>query len=140
MVKKKKDKCKQVAEVSYFLLRIALGIFFFLSGLPKVQALMGGANPLAGFGLAIWLAWIVGIVELLGGAFLVFGFLAKESGSLIAIIMLGAVITLLVTGNMDLGSVGGWKLLFQHLLYVGAAMIVALKPKGLCSIDSLWRK
>ena len=141
MVKKKKQHdCKGWMNASYLILRISLGIFFFLSGLPKVQALIGGTNPLAGFGIAVWLAWIVAIVELVGGAFLVFGFLSMESGALISITMFVAIILLLAGGKMDLGTLGGWKSLSQHLLYIGGAMLIGLHTKGYCSIDKLWRK
>lgn len=141
MAKKKNEHdCEKGKRISHMLLRISVGIFFFLSGLPKIQALLGGTNPLAGFGVAIWLAWIVGIVELIGGAFLVFGFLSMESGALISVTMLVAIILLFVKGSINLGELAGWKSLFQHLLYIGGLMVAGLNSKAYCSVDKLWRK
>ena len=81
-------------------LRLALGIIMFAHGAQKVFGIYGGRG---------WSAWVAGeapmglrpswlwlgaaaLVELLGGLFVLFGFLTRLSAVLIALVMLVAII------------------------------------------------
>ena len=78
------------------ILRIVLGIAMLVHGWSKLS---GGVDNVAGFfggmlgipapGL---MAWVVTIVELVGGILLVVGFLTQIAGILIALDMLGAIL------------------------------------------------
>lgn len=135
---KKKGKahsahCEKMQQWSYLVMRVAFGLFFFFSGLPKLQALFAGSNPLTGFGIPLFLAWVVGIVEVVGGAFLVFGLFSMYSGLLIAITML---VALIMTQFSPFNAKG----VFQHLLYIGVAMVLATYQDKFCSLDAIWCK
>lgn len=130
----KMAKCTETGSFwAWIVLRVGVGLFFFFAGLPKLQALFGGTNPLAGFGIPVFLAWIVAIVETVGGIFLLIGLCSMSSGILISITMLVAII-LTATKNFDARS------LFQHVLYIGGALVLAFNDKKWMTIDSLWKK
>ena len=79
-------------EVSTFLLRIVLGISFFVHGLVKFQ---GGIGNIAGWfdsmGIPGFLAYVVGTIELVGGIALILGLGTRIVSALLAIIMIGAI-------------------------------------------------
>jgi uncharacterized membrane protein YphA (DoxX/SURF4 family) len=104
-------------------LRFALGLMFLAAGLPKLFSLMGGNSQIPGFfaGLGIPLAgfsaWLVAIVEVVGGIFLLIGFMTWWTGLLLGIVLVVA--TLLTTLNPI-----SWGKLTQHLVFI--AGLVAL--------------
>jgi len=77
------------------ILRIVLGIAMLLHGWSKLS---GGVGGVAGFfgSLGIpapaLMAWVVTIVELVGGILLIAGFLSQIAGILVALNMLGAIL------------------------------------------------
>jgi len=104
-------------------LRLALGLMFLAAGLPKLFSLIGGNSQIPGFftGLGIPLAgfsaWLVAIVEVVGGIFLLIGFMTWWTGLLLGIVLVVA--TLLTTLNPL-----NWGKLTQHLVFI--AGLVAL--------------
>ena len=78
------------------ILRVVLGIAMLVHGWSKLS---GGVGNVAGFFGGVLgipapglMAWVVTIVELVGGILLVVGFLSQIAGILIALDMLGAIL------------------------------------------------
>ena len=77
------------------ILRIVLGIALVVHGWDKLS---GGVGGVAGFFGTLGIpapglmAWVVTIVELVGGILLIVGFLTQIAGILIALDMLGAIL------------------------------------------------
>jgi putative oxidoreductase len=83
--------CEKMAEPMYAVFRIAMGLLMMAHGFPKL--FMGGYEGLAaGFGLPIWLALIVAVVEFFGGLLVAFGFFTRYAAAPVAIVMLVAFI------------------------------------------------
>jgi putative oxidoreductase len=104
-------------------LRFALGLMFLDAGLPKLFSLIGGNSQIPGFfaGIGIPLAgfsaWLVAIIEVVGGLFLLLGLFTWWTGLLLGIIMVVA--TLLTTL-----SPLNWGNLTKHLLFIAALVAV----------------
>ncbi|TYR81306.1 DoxX family protein [Priestia megaterium] len=94
-------------EIGTFLLRLILGITFFVHGLSKFQ---GGIENTVGFfssvGIPGVMAYIVAIIELVGGAAMILGFATRTVAVLFVIIMLGAIFTV----KIGSGFMGGYEL------------------------------
>ena len=93
-------------------LRVILGLTFFIHGLDKFQ---GGIENTAGyfesFGLLGFLAYIVAFIELIGGIMLILGIGMRIVSGLFAIIMLGAIFTVkLSAGFFGDGQMAGYEL------------------------------
>jgi len=91
-------------------MRIAAGIVFTAHGLQKFQ---NGLDGFAGFlgQLAIpfpeFFAWVVASVELVGGIFLILGIFSRLSASLIAVIMVMAILKVKSAVGLIAASGGG---------------------------------
>lgn len=125
--------CETYKKWVFLLFRVGFGMFFFFSGLPKFQALLAGTNPLGGMGIAIWLTWIVAIVEMVGGALLVLGLLMMPSGILIGVTMIVAML-------MATLSPFNAKNFFLHWIYIWGAFYLAMMKNQMCALDSMMCK
>ncbi|SFE99221.1 DoxX family protein [Alteribacillus iranensis] len=121
-----------------FILRVVLGIIFFIHGLDKFQA---GIGNTVGFfdsiGIPGFLAYIVAVIELVGGLAMILGIGTKIVGSLFAIIMVGAIFT----AKLSAGFLGGYELdlaLLAMSLYVVLSNNTALSL-GKTNSDSMNR-
>lgn len=121
------------------LLRIVLGIAFVVHGWSKLS---GGVGNVAGFfgSLGIpapgLMAWVVTIVELVGGLFLIAGFLTPIVGILLALNMLGAIIfAYLGQGSpfVDRGAIA-WE---KEAVFGIAALCLALAGPGAWAVDDV---
>ena len=63
----------------FFLLRVVLGIIFIYHGFPKLKNLKATVDSFVGMGIRPGILWalVAGIVEFVGGIFLIFGFLVQ---------------------------------------------------------------
>lgn len=116
-----------------FYLRIALGLMFLVHGFYKLVGLTSGAAQPLGmfqgfFGASIGplIAWLVALIEFLGGAFLILGFLTWTSSFLLAIIMAGAIV---------LVQLGNWAGITQHLVFIAGLVAVMRTKDRECSLD-----
>ncbi|MCL7749829.1 DoxX family protein [Halalkalibacter alkaliphilus] len=95
------------SEVGLFIVRVVLGMTFFLHGLDKFQ---NGISNIAGWfesiGLPGFLAYIVAVIELVGGVIMVLGIGTRIVGILFALVMAGAIITV----KLPLGFLDGFEL------------------------------
>ncbi|BAB07023.1 DoxX family protein [Halalkalibacterium halodurans] len=94
-------------EIGILLLRLFLGVTFFIHGLVKFQ---DGIGQTVGFfdsiGIPGFLAYVVAIVELVGGLAVLLGVGTKYVSILFAIIMVGAIATV----KWPAGFLGGYEL------------------------------
>lgn len=122
-------------ELGALVLRIVLGITFFVHGLVKFQ---GGINNIAGWfqsiGLPGFLANAVGAIELVGGIALILGLGTRIVSGLLAAVMVGAILKVkIAAGFLGNGQGAGYEL---DLVLMVVAFYLALNGSSLLSIDS----
>lgn len=126
-------------EGSSLLLRFILGMTFFLHGLVKFQ---GGIGNIAGWfdsiGLPGFLAYVVAIIELVGGIAMMLGLGTRIVGILFAIVMIGAIFTVkLSAGFMGNGQTAGYEL---DLVLLVMSIYFAINGSRLWPFDSVLNK
>ncbi len=128
---------KASAPYGLAILRIILGVAMLVHGWSKLS---GGVDGVAGFfgGLGIpapgLMAWVVTIVELVGGAFLIVGFLTPIVGILLTINMIGAIIFTKLGGPfIEMGAIT-WE---KEAVFGAAALCLALAGPGAWSVDDV---
>jgi len=85
------------ADSGLLVLRIGVGVIFFMSGWMKAADMSATVGFFASVGFSAFWAYLVTAVELVGGAFVVLGIYARTSALLLAIIMVVA--SYVVSGN-----------------------------------------
>ena len=120
---------------SLFLIRLALAIVFIASGWQKLQNTEMVVGFFGTLGFAPFVAYLVIIVELLGGILMLLGFFVRPVGILLAIVMGTAIAT--VHAKNGLTGPGGYQFVLTLLL---AALAVASGGAGKYSAAKLFRK
>ncbi len=84
-------------------LRLTLGILFLVGGIMKIFVMgipnVAGFFESLGIPIALFFAWVVGIVELVGGLMLILGLFTRQSALLLSVIMLVALLTAHLNGT-----------------------------------------
>ena len=116
-------------------LRVTLGLTFFIHGLVKFQ---GGIENTVGYfeslGLLGFLAYIVAFIELIGGLMLILGIGTRIVSGLFAIIMLGAIFTVkLSVGFLGDGQTAGYEL---DLALLAMAVFLLIANRTSYSLDN----
>lgn len=113
-------------------LRLALGVVFMAHGWQKLTGPVGTPE---GFNIASWgwpypvfWAWLVAVVETLGGLMIAVGLLTRIAALLIAGVMAVAILKV----KLDQGLIGGFELELT-LLFVALALVVT--GGGKLSVD-----
>lgn len=122
-------------EIGQLILRVILGMTFFIHGLDKFQ---GGISNTVGFfdslGIPGFLAYPVAIIELVGGIALVLGIGTKVIGLLFALIMIGAIFTAkLPLGFLGNGQMAGYEL---DLVLMAMSIYFVFAEKAALSLDN----
>lgn len=117
-------------EVGKLVLRVVLGLIFFIHGLSKFQ---GGLANIEGFFVSIgipgFMAYIVAVIELVGGIVIILGLGTRIVSILFALIMVGAIFTAkLPVGFLGNGQMAGYELELA-LLAISIYFIFANKSK-----------
>jgi len=114
-------------------LRVGLGVLFIGTGISKLlnPAMITGLLASIGFPAATFWAWLLIIVETLGGALILLGYKSKYvSWPLIIVI----VVAILTVTRKDLGS------FLKDFSILGGLVSLALsESSGCCSLDE-WMK
>ncbi|MGG3561606.1 DoxX family protein [Neobacillus rhizosphaerae] len=123
-------------EVSTFILRVVLGISFFIHGLTKFQ---GGIENIVGWfdsiGLPGGLAYVVAVIELVGGLALVIGLGSRVVSILLSLVMIGAMIKVkLAVGFLGNGQMAGYEL---DLAFLAMAVVIAVNDSKLFALDQV---
>jgi putative oxidoreductase len=130
---------KVTARYGLAVLRIVLGIAMAVHGWSKLS---GGVDGVAGFFATLGIpaaglmAWVVTIVELVGGILLIVGFLTQIVGILIALDMLGAILfAFLLRGAafIENGAIT-WE---KEAVFAAAALCIVLAGPGAWSADDV---
>jgi putative oxidoreductase len=122
-------------EIGLTLLRIVLGITFFVHGLSKFQ---GGIGNVTGWfqtlGLPSFLAYIVACIELAGGIALILGIGTRIITTLYVFIMAGAILfAKLPAGFLGNGKTAGYEL---ELLILFVSLNLAINGSRFLALDS----
>ncbi|WP_079507543.1 DoxX family protein [Mesobacillus jeotgali] len=122
-------------EVSILILRIVLGISFFVHGLAKFQ---GGIENTVGWfgsiGLPGFLAYGVAFIEIVGGIALVLGLFTRIVSIIFILLMVGAIIKVkLAAGFLGNGQMAGYEL---DLAYLAMAVSIAITGSKAYALDS----
>ncbi|WP_156291939.1 DoxX family protein [Oceanobacillus salinisoli] len=123
-------------ELGTVILRVVLGLTFFIHGLDKFQG--GISNTAAYFdslGIPGFMAYVVAIIELIGGIAMILGTGTKVIAVLFAVIMLGGIfIAKLSIGFLGNGQMIGYEIDLA-LLAMSVYFILAEQTK--LSIDRM---
>ena len=124
-----------MAAVGLLALRIAFGAIFIYHGWGKLADMDKTVSMfgMMGFPLAAFFAWVVALVEFLGGIAILLGVYTKEVAKLLAIIMLVAILKVHLGGGFkgmefQLSLLGG----LLALAGVGAGKYRLLKNESCC--------
>lgn len=123
-------------ELGAFILRVFLGITFFVHGLTKFQ---GGIQNTAGFfeslGLPGFTAYVVAIIELVGGLAMILGVGTRVVAILFAVILAVATVKAkLAAGFLGNGQMAGYEL---DLALMVIAIYLAVAKKSLVALDNI---
>ncbi|MEH7238702.1 DoxX family protein [Bacillus sp. JJ1562] len=126
----------QKNEIGALILRVTLGIIFFIHGLVKFQ---GGIENTVGWFESInipgFMAYVVALFEIIGGIALIIGFATRLVSILVALLMVGATITAkLPVGLLGNGQMAGYEL---DLAFLAMAVYLAINGSKLLSIGHL---
>lgn len=123
-------------EIGALILRVVLGITFFIHGFVKFQG--GIENQVAWFssiGLPGFLAYVVAIIELVGGFALIIGSGTKIISVLISFLMIGATLKVkLSLGFLGNGQMAGYEL---DVVLLAMAVYLAINGSKLWSVGQL---
>jgi len=117
------------------IVRVVFGFMFFYHGVVKFQ---GGIEYTVGYfeslGLVAGLAYVVAIIELVGGLLLILGLGTRIIGAVFAVIMIGAIFTAKLSyGLFGDGTYAGYEL---EIVYVALAIYFMFADRSPLSIDS----
>jgi putative oxidoreductase len=119
--------------LALLLLRIGVGLIFILAGWGKltgienVQGFFGNVGiPMAGI-----MAWVVAIVEFVGGIMVLIGYKIKLPSLLLAFIMVVAILT------VKLGGDGGFSGMRIDLMLLVTSLALAILGSGGYSVEGM---
>jgi len=122
--------------LALLLLRIGVGLIFVLAGWGKltgienVQSFFGNVGiPLAGI-----MAWVVALVEFVGGLMVLIGYKVKIPSLLLAFIMIVAILT------VKLGGDGGFSGMRVDIMLLVTSLALAIQGSGGYSVDGMLNK
>jgi len=122
-----KDWCAKYRESAMMPLRVTFGLFFLIQGISKMMNMAGFAGMLDswGFPAAGALAWLVALIELLGGLAILLGMWVELAGLLLSLVMLVAIVK--VTWANGFTAPGGWGL---NILLIGGLLSLMFAGPG----------
>ncbi len=120
-------------------LRFVLGVTFLVHGIVKFQ---GGIENIAGWfasiGLPGGLAYVVALLEVVGGIALMVGLGVKIVSALLALVMIGAIFKVKIAiGFLGNGQMAGYEL---DLALLAIAVYLALNGSRMMGLDSLFTR
>lgn len=126
----------QKNEIGALILRVILGILFFIHGVVKFQ---GGIENTVGWFESInipgFMAYGVALFEIIGGLALIIGFATRLVSVLSVLLMVGAIITAkLPVGLLGNGQMAGYEL---DLAFLAIAIYLAINGSKLLSLHQL---
>lgn len=131
----KEETIMKSLEVSKLILRVFLGVSFFLHGLAKFKDGIGNfASWFESMGIPSFIGYAVGTIELVGGILLIAGLGTRYISALFFAIMIGAIIKVkFAAGFMGDGQGAGYEL---DIAFAVIALFLFLNSKSSFSLDS----
>lgn len=123
-------------EASTLILRVLLGVTFFIHGVVKFQ---GGIENIVGWfdsiGLPGFLAYGVALLEVVGGVALIVGFGSRIVSALFSLLMIGAILKIkLAVGFLGNGQMAGYEL---DLAFLAMAIFIAINGSKMFALDQI---
>ncbi len=116
-------------ELSFFIIRLVLGLTFFAHGLIKFQDdIHNTENFFNSLGIFDWLAYPVAIIELVGGILVILGLGTRIISTLFSLLIAGAIITV----KFDQGFIGGYEF---DLLLLAVSLFFVVNNSQSISLD-----
>ncbi|MFK4011546.1 DoxX family protein [Bacillus cereus] len=116
-------------ELSFFIIRLVLGLTFFAHGLGKFQdGIHNTENFFNSLGIFDWLAYPVAILELVGGILVILGLGTRIISTLFSLLIAGAIITV----KFDQGFIGGYEF---DLLLLAISLFFVINNSQSISLD-----
>lgn len=122
--------------VAVLLLRIGVGVIFIVAGWGKLTGIEGvqGFFGNIGIPLAGVMAWVVALVEFVGGIMVLIGYKVEVPGFLLAFTMLVAIFT------VKMGGDGGFSGMRLEIILMLTSLAVAMMNTGSYSLDAILDK
>jgi putative oxidoreductase len=125
--------CDRFRPLALTLLRLAVGVVFLYHGSVKVSALGKWSGNFVHMGFPGWVAYLIGPLELVGGALLVLGLLTRLVGLVLAGDMLVALLKVGLPGG-GITQVGRYELV---MLLSAASFALFAYGSGPVALDRL---
>lgn len=121
-------------DVSTLLLRLVLGVSFFIHGLVKFQGdIVNTVGWFDSIGIPGFLAYAVAAIEMVGGIALILGLGTRIFSALFVLIMLGAIVKVkLAVGFLGGEGMAGYEL---DLAFLVIALFLAINGSKLWAVD-----
>lgn len=119
-------------DLALLLLRIGVGVIFIVSGWGKLTGIEGTQQFFGSIGIPLTgvMAWVVALVEFVGGIMILVGYKVQVPGILLAIIMLVAIIT------VKLGGDNVFRSMRLELMLMLTSLAISMMSTGSYSVDS----
>jgi len=135
-------RVKPDAALGLLILRIGVGLVFFLHGWQKLFgheiSFFQGMLSMAGWSVPGWLLWLVAIVELLGGLALIGGLFTRAVGLVLALEMLVAVILFHARQGFFIVAVPNVPLAYgfeYHVILIASLLCLGLGGPGRWAVE-----
>lgn len=121
------------------IVRVVLGVLFLAHGISKFQMGLGNVDAwFESMGIPGFLAYIVALLELIGGILLIIGLFTRYVSVLFILMLVGAIVTMkLSAGLLGNGQMAGYEL---DLAFMLAALYLSVAEPAPLSIDQLFLK
>lgn len=117
-------------KLGLLVLRLTLGGLFLYHGIQKLENMHGTIAFFATVGIAAFWAWVVALIETIGGAAVILGIGTRIWASLFAIIMIVAIVSM----------PGGFMAKELLIAYLGLSLGLGLIGCGKWSMCRMWHK
>ncbi|MFD2925200.1 DoxX family protein [Halobacillus naozhouensis] len=118
-------------EIGAIILRLFLGLTFFIHGLAKFQGGIGNtARFFESLGIPGFAAYVIAAIELIGGLAVIVGIATKVISVLFALIMVGAI----MQAKFAAGFLGGYEL---DLALLVISVFIALSNRNIWALDNV---
>jgi putative oxidoreductase len=123
-------------EASTLILRVMLGITFFVHGLAKfhggIENIVGWFNSL---GLPGFLAYVVALIETIGGIALILGLGSRIVSAILALLLIGATLKVkLAVGFLGNGQMAGYEL---DLALLVMSVFISINGSKMLALDQI---
>lgn len=123
-------------DLALLLLRLGVGVIFIVAGWGKLTGIEGTAGFFGNLGIPMpgIMAWVVALVEFLGGIMMLVGYKVRIPGVLLAITMLVAILL------VKLGGDNPFRGMRLELMLLLSSLALSIMSTGKYSLDAVLDK